>query len=690
MRNSFYENLFASRSKAMRVNNKVLSVMLALGLTTSMAMPMFLAGCSASKTQEETKVTATEDPGTTENNEIGPKPIRLEDDFYGYVNAEELRNTEIDPRYGMAGAFMDAELITQEQLDTTINTIAESDEEFEDGSNGQLIHDFFHQIMNFDITNSDACKELEEVITRILSVRSLPELIAVTADLIFDLGIDPFFGFDIMDGVERPDEYTLFLGGNVGVLGFSYESLQAGEEARVNLNNTVYENLRALGYSDTEAKAKADELTKLAIDLSSDYKAVPMMLSSMKMYTDDEIKSYFDVNELTKAKGFENPYGRWCMMNEDAFIAFTEKWNDESNLEAFKTWLALSVVQRYGEFLAAGNEELAKLYGENTKARDDYARDMVKTYMEVQLGEEYAKYFYTEETDQAVRDMCEQIRDSYREVISGADWLSEETRAGLLRKLENIQFITGAGIPHEIDPKDAELIGKDAWETQMNLISKSWEDKIESLSKPRPVQGQSMSPQTVNACFWTDNVVRITIAIVNPPFFSADADPNANLGGLGMVIGHEIGHAFDSDGLNWDENGIYNPSWISQEDREALAERSQKCAEYYDQFTIMGVYHVDGELTLTENFADLGSMQVITNIAKTKEEREVLFENYALIWAGIQSDVSGIDNLKTDLHSPATVRVNAVLSTCEAFYETYDIKEGDGMYIEPSKRVSRW
>ena len=157
-----------------------------------------------------------------------------------------------------------------------------------------------------------------------------------------------------------------------------------------------------------------------------------------------------------------------------------------------------------------------------------------------------------------------------------------------------------------------------------------------------------------------------------------------------MVIAHEVGHAFDSNCIKWDDKGEYNPEWMNEKDREALKERADMCIDYYSGFTIMDVYHVDGELTLGENYADLGALECITNIPENKEEFVDLFEGFGEIWRGISSDVEGIYNLHHDEHSPGIVRVNATLSSCDKFYETYDVREGDGMYVAPEKRVERW
>ena len=157
-----------------------------------------------------------------------------------------------------------------------------------------------------------------------------------------------------------------------------------------------------------------------------------------------------------------------------------------------------------------------------------------------------------------------------------------------------------------------------------------------------------------------------------------------------MVIAHEVGHAFDSNCMKWDDQGVRNPEWLNEEDRKALTERADMCIDYYSNYTIMDVYHVDGVLTLGENYADIGALECISNIAKKKEDLQKMYEGFGLMWRTFESDVVGLYNLATDEHAPVIVRVNATLSSCDKFYEAFDVKEGDGMYVSPEKRVKRW
>ena len=217
-------------------------------------------------------------------------------------------------------------------------------------------------------------------------------------------------------------------------------------------------------------------------------------------------------------------------------------------------------------------------------------------------------------------------------------------------------------------------------------------DIIAEMSKPKDRKGVRMAMQTMNACYSPImNNITITAAITNAPFFDANAGYYTNLGGLGAVIAHEMVHAFDSNNIVYDQNSVYNPKWISDEDTKVLNERNEKAVSYFENnFTVFKIHHVDGKKTLGENYADLGGMECVTSLAKNKEDLIKIFENYAVIWGRKVIDTSVIWQLAYDEHSPSVIRVNAILSALNCFYEAYDVKDGDGMYIAPEKRISRW
>ena len=342
------------------------------------------------------------------------------------------------------------------------------------------------------------------------------------------------------------------------------------------------------------------------------------------------------------------------------------------------------------DFIYSEAESLASYGPDESAGREELTAELINDMMPERVGKLYSIQYYTPEKQKALEEMCETLTESYRELIGNADWLSGEGRAGLLRKLDNITFVLGDSAPETVDPADAALIGEDLPDTVHRMSRNAFETRKARIGQPCDPSRPRMPAQMVNACYDPSNVVTITAAILHAPFFDAQASDAANLGGLGMVVGHEMGHAFDSMCINYDENGNYDPDWLGESDRKVLAERADRLAEYYSEYTVLDVYHVDGKLTNGENYADLGAIECITAAVDSNEELRELFENYARIWAENTLDTNAVEQINLDVHSPAKVRVNAVLSSCGKFYEVYDVQEGDGMYKAPEERVSRW
>ncbi|HPM75272.1 MAG TPA: M13-type metalloendopeptidase, partial [Saccharofermentans sp.] len=277
------------------------------------------------------------------------------------------------------------------------------------------------------------------------------------------------------------------------------------------------------------------------------------------------------------------------------------------------------------------------------------------------------------------------------DMINNCEWLSSSGKVSMIEKFNNITFCLGGPEAHEINASDALLIGDSLFETIRNIKANEAFEHIQKLNEAPDLLEWDMAPQTVNACFSPPaNAIFITAAILNAPFFDLNSDYYTNLGGLGAVICHELSHAFDPMGMEYDSSGNYNPEWVSQEDRDNLDAIQSSVIDYYNDFTILEVYHVDGELTACENLADIGSVQCILSMCNNEDDIRALFINYACIWEMLFHDNVILESLTEDVHSPASTRVNAVVSCFDEFYEIFDVSEGDQMYVRPENRVRRW
>lgn len=210
-----------------------------------------------------------------------------------------------------------------------------------------------------------------------------------------------------------------------------------------------------------------------------------------------------------------------------------------------------------------------------------------------------------------------------------------------------------------------------------------------------------MTPQTVNAYYSPEmNEIVFPAGILQPPFFNQEADDAVNYGGIGVVIGHEMTHGFDDQGCKYDEKGNLN-NWWTEEDAARFKERTQQLVKLFNEFELRG-YHINGELTLGENIADLGGLNIawdayqMTDEAKANQSidgftpAQRFFISYGTIWRNNIRDKALERRIKEDVHSPAEARVNRTLGSMPHFYEAFDIKPGDKMYIAPEERAAIW
>ncbi len=631
---------------------------------------------------EEVNIKAQNGTQTKESEDIRPQ-----DDFFGYVNAKVLREADIDPKYGF-GAFDDCKKITDQKLFEIIDEI--KGEAVHTSTDAEMIADYYDRIVSYDAASSDADKDFENVRKEIEGVSNKQEYMELLGKYQRLYGISPVLCFGITDGQVRADEYSFFFSGVRSIFEKNNKDIAESLEGRTGVRDHVKEVLVGLGTDKKEAEKTADDFARFAVDIA--YKSKDMKFefyNAEKVDAKEMEKLKFDIKSFEKGMQIENPYGYWLINEKDQFAYIAEKLDDKNNLDEFKTWLLIEYIDSYNRFLSDKYKNLKATYSEDTENMDMQAKVRIISDLPDNIGRLYSEKCYPQSRDAKVKEMCESIKDSYRELIGKADWLTEDGRTKLLNKLEAIEFTTGGNYSEKLIDTD-NLIGKDSYDTYKNIQNFKTENYKELIKRPRPKMGSTMQPQTVNACYWVDNMVVMTAAITEGAFFNENNSEFSNLGRLGMVIAHEVGHAFDSNCINWDDKGNYNPQWLNETDRQALKERAGMCIDYYNAYTIMDVYHVDGVQTLGENYADIGAIECISNIAKEKKDYIEMYEGFAEIWRGIKSDTEAIAALHTDEHSPGPVRVNAPLSSCEKFYEVYDVKEGDGMYVAPEKRVERW
>ncbi|MCR4638174.1 M13 family metallopeptidase [Ruminococcus sp.] len=671
-----------------------------LTLLLSGLLTVNVCGCSMQAKDDSSgseKTETEESDGANDEKDKGDKEEKKErrpqNNFYDYINYDKLSELEIP--YGEAAASYFAGEEIQDVIEDMIVEIGSSDESFADGTNEQLVHDIYRQALEYK-ENDKIVKAIMGNCDRILAAKDIQELFKIWGDLCVNHGAQSIFNFNINRDYKDGTRYCIELYGADNFLGTELKDIKDLSKNCTEANNIARDMHRVMGDDYETADEKGKQMVYLAIDIAnatdteSEMTLEKMLDTPKTSFADlDSIMSNLDGSlvEMFLGDAVSRTDGVY-IYDPDQLKAINDLITDE-NLEKWRSYIFTGYLQEMGAYIPESNSILRDYNPESKEKDEKLAALVVQNYLSTAISELYAERYYTPELDKGIHDLFDEIIDSYDDLISKADWLTADTRKALIKKLHGIKLLT-TPTPHKVDPKDAGLIGADLYESAINMKKKIRNDKIAKLDKKVSLDEVDMSAAEFNAQYLPSNCINITVAIMQKPMFDPKGDNAENLGALGSVVGHEIGHAFDSTCINYNADGKYDPDWINDTDKQVLKERADALTEYYSKFTIMEVYHVDGKLTNGENYADLSGIECVTNIVDDEEELKKLFKSYAQSWCTLAVDSEAISALKLDPHSPAKVRVNAVLASNKKFNEVYDLKEGDGMYVAPEERVSRW
>ncbi len=657
-------------------------------LTVSMVLAL-MTGCSVT--------TETTETGTDETTVTEAGPLRPQDDFYGYINQEFIANAEFEYGDQSVSIGFDQDLIDDE-IETVINDVVAGGG-YVPGSEEDIIKHAYDYYMAYDFENEEIPADLMAAIESIEAAESVDELLLADAAIVRDYGTNGLLQLTPDVNPFEPTSRVICFKPYSYVAGTAFSDIRDDAYALDSVKNNAALVLSTRGYDTETCDEYGTAVAGFALDLyeNTDMDAAenPLDYSYYEIFNADEINailSNIDISSYLTTIGFDDPSSyTYCTNDAGQLSKLNELFTDE-NLEVLKVIALDGIYTTYMSYIAPHYSQLIAYNGRDYHTPEEQAITEISFSFKAETDPLYVERFYSPETDAALRNMCDDIREGYRALISGAEWLSEGTREELLVKLDNIVYVTASDLERHDPAPYANIFGDNYYELYVNYTRQKTQEIIAEMDEPVSRTDAQMVMQEFNACYQPSyNNITITAAITNAPYFDANADYYTNLGGLGMVIAHEMGHAFDSNCILFDADGVYDPSWIPDEDMASLLERNEQAVSYFeDNFTVFGVYHVDGEQTLGENYADLGAMECITSLTHNDEERMLLFENFATIWCELNTDEAIINQIAYDPHSPALIRVNAVLSTTDAFYETYDVQEGDGMYIAPENRISRW
>lgn len=394
----------------------------------------------------------------------------------------------------------------------------------------------------------------------------------------------------------------------------------------------------------------------------------------------------------------------------DYLTAFAALWSAET-LTDWKDWAAWRLINaRAGMLTKALVAENFAFYGtllsgtEEIRERWKRGVSLVEGLMGDTLGKLYVEKHFPPGSKARMDVLVANLREAYRVSIDDLEWMTPETRERALTKLD--KFTAKIGYPKKWRDYSALVIERDDLYGNYRRGAEVESDRdLAKLGSPVDRDEWFMTPQTVNAYYNPGmNEIVFPAAILQPPFFDAEADDAANYGGIGAVIGHEIGHGFDDQGAKYDGDGNL-VDWWTDADRTEFGARTKALIEQYDAFSPKALspdHHVNGAFTVGENIGDLGGLSIALlayQLSLNGQEAPVIdgltgvqrvFYGWAQVWRTKSRDAEAIRRLATDPHSPPEFRCNGVVRNIDAFYDAFDVHESDELYLDPQLRVRIW
>lgn len=394
----------------------------------------------------------------------------------------------------------------------------------------------------------------------------------------------------------------------------------------------------------------------------------------------------------------------------DYLTTFAELWTSE-DLQDWKHWASWRLIRSRAPWLThALVEEDFEFYGrtltgtEQIRARWKRAVSLVESLMGDAVGKLYVAKHFPPDAKARIDALVENLQEAYRISISDLEWMTPQTRERALTKLS--KFTAKVGYPAKWrDYSNLVIDRDDLYGNYQRGYAVNHDRELAKLGGPVDRDEWFMTPQTVNAYYNPGmNEIVFPAAILQPPFFDSEADDAANYGGIGAVIGHEIGHGFDDQGAKYDGEGNL-VDWWTDDDRAEFGARTKALIEQYEGYTPRGLnggHHVNGAFTVGENIGDLGGLSIALlayQLSLGGEPAPVIdgltgvqrvFFGWAQVWRTKARDAEAIRRLAVDPHSPPEFRCNGVIRNVDAFYEAFDVAESDALYLEPARRVHIW
>ena len=633
-------------------------------------------------------------------------------DFYQYACGGWMKKHPLTNEYSRFGSFDMLAENNREQLKGLIVEIASGQNA--QGTIGQKIGDIYNLAMDSVKLNADGVTPIQADLEKIASVKDKSEIVPLMAELAHS-GVFPYFSFyvgaDIMD--SKSNLFQLYQGGiSLGEKEYYLDN----DDVTVNIRNKYKEHIvkmfQLAGFDEAAAKKKMEAVMDIETRIAkASFSAVEQRNPAAnyhKMSLDELKKEIPGIDWDAFLNGIGVKGVTELSVSQVEPIKEVEKIINSLPVENQIAYMQWNLIDRAAGYLS--DDLVAQnfdFYGKTLSGKQanqprwKRAVSTVNGVLGEAVGQMYVEKYFPAAAKERMVQLVKNLQTALGERIRNLEWMGDSTKIKAIEKLNS--FYVKVGYPDKWRDYTGLNIEKDSyWANVKRATEFELDYMLSKAGKPVDRDEWGMTPQTVNAYYNpTTNEICFPAGILQYPFFDMNADDAFNYGAIGVVIGHEMTHGFDDQGRQFDKDGNLK-DWWTAEDAKRFEERAQVMVNFFDSIQVLPGLNANGSLTLGENIADHGGLQVsfqaFKNATKdaplpvedgfTPEQR--FFLSYAGVWAGNIRDEQIHLQTKSDPHSLGRWRVNGALPQIGAWYDAFGIKEGDPMYLAPEKRVSIW
>lgn len=623
----------------------------------------------------------------------------LKDNFYLTINKDIIDSIKLEDEYSWS-YFIEAQKDVDEDVSLIVKDLLVGNSNVLSKKEISTIKGIYDKAINMDKRNKDGIKDLDIYINKVWKVDNVSKLVDVIILIENELGVDILSNIEVLNDYKDNSKNIIYLSPVTYAFGSSSDYMVNEDYMayKAYIRRACVQLWKAYGYSDKESRevvSSVFEFYKGVSNVSKLSQELESIDSYYNIVSEEDINSlYSNVGKYLYRRGIDGKV--YSLVDRDQYKYLNDSLTND-NIDVWKYVIITKILSSYASY---GSNEYVEVVNNLNEAilgssKDNdiktQALEIVKGLFSSEIDKVYRFKYLDSGKANDIEEMFLSIKDVFKIRIKNNKWLSEKAKNVAIRKLDKMKIIIGSEevngyeIANKSDVSNGSLI-RDVINIK-KLVMKDDLSRLDSGEKRNLV-----NETTVNAYYQPlDNSIVIPVA-----FFELIEEYDSyyeKLGTVGMIIAHEITHAFDGNGSKFDEDGNLS-DWWSKEDKKNFEVLKNKVSDYYSKYEVIDGKHINGEKTVNENIADLGALECIVDVATKRsasdDEFKVMIESFASIWASKEMDKYMELLLLQDVHSPNQFRVNAVLSSMDEFYNIYNIYPWNDMWLDKKDRVIVW